>query len=176
MRWLFIGATIIPQEFTDARQRGAMLALEIGVIAQNSLRSLNEIAEHDRNNNRAEALLMITRELSKIKDLHGRAVTLSSALAAMGEQIPNIKPSGARTIAAEAISYEVAMVGRLISYNDTLKNLFEVLRQKLSVRIPHTNGQVQELLIQINANANSINALNKAFNDTMKRFDQNYTP
>ncbi len=173
--WMFlVGPTIIPPDFVAARQRGAEFALEIGVISQNSLRSLDEIAIHDRVGNRAEALVLITRELIKNRELHERAVALSTELAKMAEQIPKLRPRDARAVAAEALSYEVAMVGRLLGYTASLKELFEVLRAKLTAREGVTNGRVQDLLAQINASANSINALNNAFNETMRKFDVEY--
>ncbi len=172
--WAFVvGPTVIPLDFIAARHRGAEFALEIGVISQNSLRSLEEIASHDRAGNRAEALVLITRELIKNRDLHERAVALSIELAKMAEQIPALRPNSARALASEGISYEVAMVGRLLGYTSSLKDLFEILRAKLSTETV-SSSRVQDLLVQINTGASSINALNKAFNDTMGRFDREY--
>lgn len=173
--WMFlVGPTIIPLDFVAARTRGAELALEIGVISQNSLRSLDEIATHDKRGDRAEALTLVTRELIKNRELSDRALALSIELAKMAEQIPELRPRDARATVSEALSYEVAMVGRLLGYTASLKELFEVLRAKLTARGKSSNGRVQDLLIEINASASSINALNKAFNETMERFDRAY--
>lgn len=173
--WMFlVGPTIIPPDFVAARTRGAEFALEIGVISQNSLRSLDEISAHDKRGNRAEALVLVTRELIKNRELSDRALALSIELAKMAEQIPELRPRDARATVSEALSYEVAMVGRLLGYTASLKELFEVLRAKLTARGKSSNGRVQDLLVEINSSASSINALNKAFNETMERFDREY--
>ena len=89
----------------------------------------------------------------------------------MAQALPSIRPGSARQIASEAIGYEVALVSRLISYNDALNRLFELLRGKFTGKITETDGKVRGLINDINAGANAANDLNKAFNEAMRRFD-----
>ena len=87
----------------------------------------------------------------------------------MAKNLAKISPASAGQIALEAISSETALISRLITYNDYLTKLLEVLRNKF---LEKQNGdQVPELISKINDEARAINDLNQKFNEVMKKFD-----
>ena len=175
VRFVLAGPKIVPQEFVDARAKSVGLAEEIVFLANKSLASLETISKYDAEHNVNEALIAVSKELILSKDVSQRAVALSNELAKMAQQIPNIRPADARDTAAEAITYEVNLVSRLIAYNDSLRELFEFLRSKFTGKLPaDTDGKVRELIAKINASANAINDLNVTFNETLKKFDAFY--
>lgn len=173
-RFFVFGPIVIPIEFTTARNDGERLTTEIMAISRVSLDALQEISVYDRGGNRGDALAIVSRELIRTKESHDRAVQLSVALARMAEQIPHLQPTKAKEQVSEAMSYAMAMVGRFISYNDGLRELFEVLRGKFVGTLAPSDGRVRELLTNVNISANSINALSAAFTDAMGKFDREY--
>lgn len=170
----FTGPKVVPAEFAAAREAGTRLTEEIIFLADASQKGLSEIEKYDAERNTSEALIATSRELLRNKDIRERAVSLSIELGKMAQALPDIKPSRARQIASEAIGYEVALVSRLISYNDVLNRLFELLRLKFTGAVTETDGKVRALVAEINAGANAANDLNKAFNEAMERFDEIY--
>ncbi|MDO8584935.1 MAG: hypothetical protein Q7R85_02305 [bacterium] len=174
IRFILVGPKVVPAEFTAARQTGTRLTEEIIFLASASRSGLEDIARYDAEANTSEALIATSRELIRNKDVRERAVSLSVELGRMAQALPNIQPGSARQIASEAIGYEVALVSRLISYNDILNRLFELLRAKFTGQVTETDGKVRAMINDINAGANAANDLNAAFVDAMKRFDDVY--
>jgi hypothetical protein len=174
IKFIFFPSKVIPAEFSESRLRGAALAQKIVVLANASLNSLSEIADYDKQGNTSEALIAISRQLMKNRELHGEAIKLSSQLEKMARSLPEIKPARARLVATEAVTSEVTLVSRLISYNDYLAQLFEVLRAKFNdtAMAANTNGRVEELIKKINDEAAAINDLDKRFNDALVEFDR----
>lgn len=172
--YLIIGPKIVPDAFAGARKDAEHLTDEILFLADGSLASLNKIGELDAREDYSNALILTSGELIKNKDIRDRAVALSVALGKMAQDLPRVSPRKAREAASEAIGYEVALVGRLISYNDYLNQLFELLRAKFSGIAGYTDGKVQSLINEINAGANAVNGFNGAFKETMRKFDAVY--
>ena len=65
----------------------------------------------------------------------------------------------------------MALVSRLLRYDGSLTELFELLKLKLSNEDVKLNGQIQNLVSQLNEEARGINDLNVKFNGLMDRFD-----
>lgn len=171
VRYVFVGPKVVPAEFAAARTEGTRLTEEIVFLANASRGGLEDIGRYDAEANTSEALIATSRELIRNKDVRERAVNLSVELGKMAQALPSIRPGSARQIASEGIGYEVALVSRLIAYNDSLNQLFELLRAKFTGKITETDGKVRGLINDINAGANAANDLNKAFNEAMRRFD-----
>ncbi len=172
--YILIGPAVLPPEFQTARLTGANLAEQITFLSNKSLKSLNAIAKHEADKNHNEALILVSRALIDNREVNDRAVQLSTQLALMAQKIVDIRPAKGREIASEAITYEVALVSRLINYNATLRDLFEVLRGKFLGNLPSSDARVTRLLNEINESTTVINGLNKAFNDTLEKFDLIY--
>ena len=168
----FFPTKSVPFEFAEARLKGSAVAQSILVLSHDSLKSLEEISQYDRQGNTAEALILISRELIKNRETHNAAIRLSTELEKMAQNIPDIQPSSARQLATEAVTSEVALVRRLLSYNNYLTQLFEVLRQKFSKPYSNTSGRVAELISKINEEAQAINDLDKHFNNAILEFDK----
>lgn len=165
----------IPPEFSEARLKGAELAKKIVELSGDSLANLEQIAEYDKQGNAPEALILISKEVIKNRETHEGAIRLSSQLERMARTVSDIKPAKARILATEAVSSEVALVSRLISYNDYLRQLFEILRDKFQSRGANPDGKVKGLIDKINEEARAINEFNQRFNGALAEFDNIFT-
>jgi hypothetical protein len=87
----------------------------------------------------------------------------------MAKNLAQISPASASQKALEAVSSETALISRLITYNDYLTQLLEVLRGKFLGK--NSNDKIPELIQKLNNEAQAINDLNQKFNETMKEFD-----
>ena len=169
---LIVTKKVLPEEFSEARVKGATLAKSIVDLSSESLKNLTEIARYDEEGDRSEALILISKEVIKNRETREQAIKLSSQLEKMARSLTNIKPTKARVLATEAVSSEVALVSRLISYNDYLLQLFETLRDKFQNTSRNPNGRVQQLINKINEEASAINQFNRRFNQSLAEFDQ----
>jgi hypothetical protein len=162
----------IPAEFSEARINGAELAREIVALSNESLGNLETIAAYDRAGKKSEALILISQEVLKNRNIQQEAIKLSSQLERMARSINDINPTEARVLATEAVSSEVALVSRLLSYNDYLLRLFEALRNKFENPSTYTNGKVEQLVVKINEEAQAINTFNQRFTASLAQFDK----
>ena len=90
----------------------------------------------------------------------------------MARALSSIKPERSRILATEAVSAEVALVSRLLSYNDYLLQLFETLRAKFSNPGLSSNGKVNDLIARINDETRAINELNGRSTNALASFDE----
>jgi len=164
----------IPGEFTEAKIRGAEISQKILVLSNNSLSGLEKISNLDKAKNYSEAVILISNELTRNREIRSEAIQLASQLEKMAGATSRISPAKARQTATEAMSYEVALVSRLISYNDYFNQLFSVLLEKFKLSTDGADGKVQELINKINDETRAINELNAKFNSTMAEFDKIY--
>ena len=162
----------VPREFSESRIRGAALASDIANAASESIGALLRIREHDERKEIKQALLVISDELVRNKESQGYAIRLASELERMARLITWIRPERARVMATEAVSAEVALVSRLVSYNQHLRELFDLLQRKISEPQVSDNGKVAELIAAINEEARAINAFNDRFNRSLAEFDK----
>ncbi len=163
----------LPGEFSDARIKGSEVAGRIVELSRTTLSLLGEVSEYDQRRRVSQALVTISQAISINKESQEEAIRLSSQLAAMAENLPRIEPARARELAAEAVTAEVALVSRLLYYNNYLSQLFEALRAKVTrPEASYLDGQVSDLITKINDEAQEINELNKKFNGTMAEFDK----
>jgi len=165
----------VPQEFLDARARGAELAQNIVLLSRESLKNLGQIAKYDLEGSVAKAVDLISIEINKNQEIRREAIKLSSQLEKMARSLNAIKPEPARVLAIEAISSEVALVSRLIVYNDFFLQLFGTLETKFQGEEPNPTNRVQQLINNINDEAKAINQFNKRFNESLAEFDKIFT-
>ena len=169
LRFLIVEPRNIPSDFLAARQEASLIAQNIVSISNESTDRLNEIAQFDKDRKYTEALILISQELERNSQAREKAIKLSAQLEIMAKNLAKISPASAGQIALEAISSETALISRLITYNDYLTKLLEVLREKFLEK--HNGDQVSELISKINDEAKAINDLNQKFNEVMKKFD-----
>ena len=164
----------VPPEFYDARNNGVVLAGEIVNLSRQSLTRLTRISELDQEKNFTKALALVSEELVEYQKSQEAAARLASRLETMARLLADVRPARAREIAAEAISSEVALVSRLVNYNDNLRDLFVVLQLKFNTRNASgdLDGRVNQLITKINEQAKAINQFNQRFNDAMAKFDK----
>lgn len=173
----FFSSKHVPAEFSEARIKGANIAEEIIAQQAFTLRTLDEIALLDKAQNAPEALILISKELIKNRETGIKAIQLSSQLEKMAFAIISIRPSRARETVTAAITAEIGLVSRLLTYNNYLAQLFEVLENKFSNENAQSDSsQVRELINKINDEVNAINDLDKKFNEGLQKFDEFFVP
>ncbi len=171
LRFLVVDVKNVPEDFLRARQEASLIAQDIVTISNESTNSLGEIARLDKERKYTEALVLISKELERNRQARERAIKLSVQLETMARNLAQISPSSAGQKALEAISSETALISRLITYNDYLTQLLEILRGKFLGK--NQGDKIPELIAQINGEIQAINDLNRKFNETMKEFDLN---
>jgi len=169
LRFLTVETKNVPEDFLRARQEASLIASEIVAISNESTNNLNEIAELDKSGKYTEALVLISQELERNRQAREKAIKLSVELETMAKNLSQISPASTSQVALQAISSETALISRLISYNDYLTQLLEVLREKF---LGKSDGdKISELISKINDEARAINDLNQKFNEVMGEFD-----
>jgi len=168
----WLGTKNVPVEFTEARIDGAVIARNIVFLAHQSLAGLEQIGQFDEKKNYGAALKLVAQELERNGEARQEAVVLSSQLGTMATLLSAIEPSRARTLATEAVGYEVQLVNHLISYHETLNELFSLLKGKFEGRIHNSEHKVKKLIGEINKEIKIINKLNQKFDSSMEKFDK----
>ncbi len=161
----------VPPEFSDARLKGAEIAQTIVDLANRSREKLAKIETADQDGRYGEAVQFVGQALDENRKARDAAVKLSVELEHMTQVIPGIRPASARLLAIDAINSELTLVSHLITHNDYLFQLFEVLNEKFSGRRTGTDGKVKDLITNINAEIRAINELYGKFADSMVQFD-----
>lgn len=161
-----------PSEFLEARQESSLIAKNIIFISNRTADNLNKIAVLDQEKKYGEALDLITEEIKQNRQARDEAIKLAGQLELMAKNISAITPVSAGQMALQAVSSETALISRLITYNDYLVQLLEILQQKFSSPRKNTNGKIAELIAKINEEARVINELDNNFNQLMGEFDK----
>lgn len=169
LRFLTVETKNVPEDFLRARQEASLIASEIVVISNESTNNLNEIAQLDKERKYTEALVLISQELERNRQAREKAIKLSVQLETMAKNLSQISPASASQVALQAISSETALISRLITYNDYLTQLLEILREKFLGK--NEGDRISELLVKINDEIQAINDLNRKFNEVMGEFD-----
>lgn len=168
-RFFFVESRTVPMEFLEARGQASIIAQGIVDLSHQTAERLREVAGLDNEKKYTEALILVSEELERNREAREKAVRLAVELEVMIKELSSISPSSASQKALEALTSETALISRLITYNDYLNRLLEVLRGKFLDRGDGNN--IAELLGRINDEAKAINDLNKKFNDAMREFD-----
>lgn len=171
-RFLLIKTKNIPGEFLTARQEASVVAQKIVSASSDSAERIKEISVLSNQEKYTDALNLIIEELDKNREIREEAITLSSYLETMTRATPKIYPDSSARTALEAVSVETTLISRLITYNDYLNQLLEVLREKLLGK-GNSHEKITELVDKINNEAKSINDLNQKFNGLINGFDNN---
>ncbi len=164
-------ATATPKDFEEARMKGGQIAQDIVSISGELKTELAKINELDKQGSYTEALTRVTEVANRTQDIRAKAVELSGELQIMTSALPKIGKAEAKQAVLDSVSNRLALLSRLINYSDYVYQLLSVLRDKFS-GIWHKPGQVAELVDNINAEVNSINAFNQSAIAAMARFDK----
>ncbi len=164
----------IPRAFFESRVQSAGAANNLAVLINNSLANLRLIEQYQKNESYVQALELLDFELSQKSDKQNAAVLLASNLETMAKAAIEIKSSGARAVAVEAVTTGVSMVSRIVNYNASMDQLFIAIQYKLQTGNTPSGTNIRTLLTAINSDGQSINTLNNSFNDLLKEFDREY--
>ena len=175
--WLIIkmltpDAKNTPKEFLETRQEASLIAKDIIDISSRTAENIKKISDLDKNKEYTEALNLISEELNNNRKARENAIKLSSQLEIMAKNVSQISPVTAGQIAIQAISSETALISRLITYNDYLIKLLEILQAKFLEKEKNANDKIADLIEKINEEARAINDLNNNFNRLMTEFDK----
>jgi DNA repair ATPase RecN len=162
--------TGVPQDFTDARLQGAIIAQNIVNLSNDSTANLEQVNTLDQAHDYASALKIVTNLVSQSEDLRNQAVALSNQIGAMTQALSGISDFNAQQAALESISNRLALINQLINYSGDLSQLLTVLQERFS-GTGGTNAEIAALVNQINTDVNAINNFNSQAGQAMDRFD-----
>lgn len=170
--YFLVGATFVPQNFTDARANSAKTAGELMTILSASQANLSQISQYHQNNEFGKALELVKKELGNRKQSYDKAQLLTAQLNDMSNAANGITPVKARNLAVEAIKIEVSLMGGLITYNESFNSLLENLQLKFSGVVKDNSAEIQKQIELMNSAGKEINGLNESFNQKMAEFDK----
>ena len=160
----------VPQDFTDARLQGAIIAQNIVNLSNQSTNDLVQVNALDEKKDYASALTLTGNLVTRSQEIRDQAVALSNQVGAMTKALSGISDFSARQAALESISSRLALINQLINYSSDLSRLFEMLQGRFAGR-GGTGPEVQGLVNQINTDVNAINNFNSQAGQAMDRFD-----
>ena len=165
--------TFVPQDFTDARGSGAIIAEEIVASSETSIANLENIRQADERGNYTDGLNLVSKEIQDNEAAFVKAYDLSTQLGVMTNNLNSVKPENAARIGLEAVLNESQIVQRLINYNADVRQLLDVLLSRFSNSgsVPNAKEKVKELISSMNDEAKAINDLNNKYKDLMSQFD-----
>ncbi len=168
--WFAERSTGVPQDFTQARLQGAIIAQNIVNLSNQSTADLEQIDTLDQKGDYADALTLTTNLVTQSQQIRDQAVSLSAQIGAMTQALSGISNFDAQQAALESISNRLALINQLISYSADLSSLLDILRSRFAGQ-PGTNAEVETLVNQINTDVNAINNYNSQAGQAMDRFD-----
>ncbi len=160
----------VPQDFTDARLQGAIIAQNIVNLSNQSTDNLAQVNTLDEKKDYAGALALTASLVTQSQQIRDQAVALSAQVGAMTKALSGITDFSARQAALESISSRLALINQLINYSGDLGKLMDLLRSRFS-GTTGTGPEVQALVNQINTDVNAINNFNSQAGQAMDRFD-----
>ena len=170
---LVSGTTIhVPKEFLEARVRGGEFADHIVRLSEESIQNLRLISENDAANKYREGLERIKEELARNEVARDSALKLSKELVIMANSLQDIKPADSSKPGLEAIIVESQIVQYLISYNNNIYQLIELLRVKFLNPAKADNEKIRIIIAEMNREAEAVNNLNEKYKELMSEFDE----
>jgi hypothetical protein len=160
----------VPANFTAARIQGAIIAQTIVNNSNQSTNELSAINKYDQEGNYTAALASTTALINQSAGFRNEALQLATLVQQMSTEIPNIKSTDAQRAAVQSMTDRLAVINELITYSNDLDHLLAVLRSRFS-GTPQPNGEVANIVSQINADVNMINNFNSQAGQAMDTFD-----
>lgn len=171
--FIFDNKLPVPDSFAEARINGAVISNFLNEFSTKSIETLNQIEEKDKNNQREEALDMAIYELERIRVAREQTIKLLSELEKMAASIPDIRNTEAQALGMQAISTKISLIDRLLNYNERMRSLLDILRQKFTTRNPERfNAEMATIISALNDDALTINELNRKYQNLMEEFDR----
>lgn len=164
------GSNAVPQDFTDARMQGAIIAQNIVNLSNDSTATLGEINTLDGQHNYAQALTLTAGLVNQSQEIRDQAVKLSGQIQQMTQALSGISDVTAQQAALTSIANRLALINQLINYSGDLGKLLDVLQARFSGK-GGSAAEVTALVNQINTDVNAINNFNAQAGQAMDRFD-----
>jgi hypothetical protein len=163
----------IPQEFLEARASGAEIAKSINSFADSVVADLQSISRKNEDGDYTAALDLTIEEIKKAREAKDRSLDLLGELQKMVPSIEKMRTDEAQQLAMQAVSTEVALVGKLIEYNDDLNKLLNNMRLKFVSYDPAIyNEQTDAITKTMNEKALQINEMSRKYQALMSEFDE----
>jgi len=159
----------VPQEFLDARGRGALIAQSIVSMSNQAVGDLEKVNQLDRSRDYAAALDLTVQIANRSDEVRQKAADLAVELEKMTSGLSSVKSQEAKQAGLEAISSRLALIAHLLNYSSDLSDLANVLRAKFTGGV--SAQSVTAVIEQINSEVNAINNFNRQADTSMQRFD-----
>lgn len=172
INWFLGSRAYVPKEFLEARLRAAKFADTIIRLSNESIRTLRLISDYDSANNYTEGLALIKEELSRNGVARDSALRLSKELIVMTNNLQTVKPDNSSKLGLEAILTESQIAQHLISYNNLIYDLVELLRIKFINPARADNQKIRSTIFAMNQEAGAVNNLNTQYKELMAQFDE----
>ncbi len=173
-RFLLAKTKTVPNDFMQARQEASLVAKDIVTMSKDSSQHVGEISALNNEQKYPEALALIKDEINRNREIRDKAIALSGYLQTMTVNVSSIKPRVSAEAALEAVSTEVTLIGHLLTYNDYLNQLLEIVRGKITGDPEATTQNVTDLVKKINDESIVVNVMNEKFNEKMSEFDRGF--
>jgi len=170
----YFTASGVPRAFLEERIQAAGAANNAAVLINSSIENLKKIEQFEAADSNEQALDLISFEISQKQEKQNAAVLLASHLEVMANAAKDITSNRARNLAIESVTIGVSMVSRLVTYNNSVEQLFSAIQYKIINGNVPDGTNLRGLIAGINANSKSINDLSRAFNAALEEFDKNY--
>lgn len=164
--------THVPDEFLSARRRAGDAANRISELTDTYRDSIEKISEAERDGNFNVGLDLIVDEVNKNEEVRRAAEDLSLELSEMARYIDAVDPEKASTVALSAVTTGIELVQHLISYNNTTRDLLNVLQSRFRTGDDEeTRVRIDGLITEMNSQADTINNLGSEYRGLMLQFD-----
>lgn len=166
-------AAHIPQEFYDARGRAAEISSRIVQLTDASVQTLQLISAADEAGNYRRGLTLVTEEVGRNNEIKNQAVKLSEEVKTMALNLGAVKPEKAASAGLQAATTGLELAQRLVSYNNYAQELLSVLQARLkSNGSPETKQKIEQIILKMNEEAETINNLNERYQEETREFDR----
>lgn len=174
--WYWYGQSqtaYVPQEFYDARGRAAEISSRIVELTGASVQTLRLISAADEEGNYKRGLSLVTEEVGRNNEIKNQAVKLSEEVKTMALNLGAVKPEKAASAGFQAATTGLELAQRLVSYNNYAQELLAVLQTRLkSNGSPETKQRIEQIILKMNQEAETINNLNERYQEQIKEFDK----
>lgn len=174
--WYWYGQSqtaYVPQEFYDARGRAAEISSRIVELTGASVQTLRLISAADEEGNYKRGLSLVTEEVGRNNEIKNQAVKLSEEVRTMALNLGAVKPEKAASAGFQAATTGLELAQRLVSYNNYAQELLAVLQTRLkSNGSPETKQRIEQIILKMNQEAETINNLNERYQEQIREFDK----
>ena len=166
-------AAHVPQEFYDARGRAAEISSRIVQLTSASVQTLRLISTADEAGNYKRGLTLVTEEVDRNKEIKNQAVKLSEEVKTMALNLGTVKPEKAASAGLQAATTGLELAQRLVNYNNYAQELLAVLQTRFkSSGSPETRQRIEQIILRMNQEAETINNLNERYQEETREFDR----